>query len=179
MFSLVFCFQKSNVQTLGSNSCGQRSLLDSHKRTRTRNSPPVVPFKTGRNLQRGDLSETDKDEEHLPSLSARPRLPAAEMPGVASQKQTRNTPSYQPKENGLRASRFLVPFSSRSFLFFLFACLLRQGSGSYVHFCPIDEPGFPPTDIRDHTKCAVRALMPTLASSPPHVCMGFTKRLDI
>ena len=35
---------------------------------------------------------------------------------------------------------------------------------------PVDGPGFPPTDQRDHTQCAVRALVPTLAVCPPHVC---------
>ena len=34
----------------------------------------------------------------------------------------------------------------------------------------VDEPGLQPNDMRDHTKCVVRALMPTLAVSPPHVC---------
>ena len=31
-------------------------------------------------------------------------------------------------------------------------------------------PGIPPTDAEDHTRCAVRALTPTLASLPLHVC---------
>ena len=46
-------------------------------------------------------------------------------------------------------------------------------SGSYVHFCPrprSDGPGSQPTDIRNHTKCAARALVPTLAVYPWHVC---------
>ena len=50
-------------------------------------------------------------------------------------------------------------------------------SGSYVHRCP--RPcfehlsmgrGSQPTDALDHTSCASRALMPTLAVQPPHVC---------
>ena len=35
---------------------------------------------------------------------------------------------------------------------------------------PVDGPGFPPSDIKDHTQCVVRALVPTLAVCPPHVC---------
>ena len=34
----------------------------------------------------------------------------------------------------------------------------------------IDEPGCPSTDTMDHTLCVVRALVPTLAVQPPHVC---------
>ena len=34
----------------------------------------------------------------------------------------------------------------------------------------VDGPSSQPTDMRNHTKCAVRALMPTLAVYPPHVC---------
>ena len=157
VFSLVFCFQKSNVQTLGSNSYGQHSLLVSHKRTRTRNNPLWYPLK-----------------------------PVAISRGATSQKRTRNTPSYQPKENGLAGIQAPCTFLF-SLLLVLSLCLfvasgigvLRSLLPTTMFRAPIDEPGFPPTDIRDHTKCAVRALMPTLASSPPHVCMGFTKRLHI
>ena len=112
--------------------------------------PPVVPFKTGRNLKRDDLSETDKDKEHpLPPAETKP---AAGIP----------VPCI-----------FLF-----SLLLVLSLCLfvasgvgvLRSLLPTSMFRAPIDEPGFPHLDMRDHTGCAVRALMPTLASSPPHVC---------
>ena len=34
----------------------------------------------------------------------------------------------------------------------------------------VDRPGLPPTDTVDHTLCVIRALVPTLAFAPPHVC---------
>ena len=110
----------------------------------------MVPFKTDRNLKRGDLSETYKDKEH-------PRPPAERKP----------------------AASILVPcIFLFSLLLVLSLCLfvasgvgvLRSLLPTSMFRAPIDEPGFPPIDIRDHTECAVRALMPTLASSPPHVC---------
>ena len=126
-FSLVFCFSRSNVQTLGSNGYGQHSLLVSHKRTRIRNILFVIPFKTGRNLKRGDLSETDKDNEHLPCLSARPRLPAAEMPGVACHTQTsiRNTSFYQPKTGCGHLGSLYLSLLAPSCSFSLPVCCVR------------------------------------------------------
>ena len=37
---------------------------------------------------------------------------------------------------------------------------------------PIDGPGSQPIDVQDRTLRVVRALMPTLAAQPPHVCHG-------
>ena len=58
-----------------------------------------------------------------------------------------------------------------SFFLFLF-CLPVRSQGVWASLCraPVDEPGFPPTDAKDHTLCVVRALMPTSAALPPHVC---------
>ena len=41
----------------------------------------------------------------------------------------------------------------------------------------VDGPGSQPTDTMDHIKCVVRALVPILAVSLPHVCV-FAERLD-
>ena len=53
----------------------------------------------------------------------------------------------------------------------------REGVGVLRSILPtssfralVDGPGSQPTDIRNHTKCVVRALGPTLAVWPPHVC---------
>ena len=65
-------------------------------------------------------------------------------------------------------------FLSFRFLF-LFACsfgvgVLRSCLPASLCRAPIDGPSFPPSDAKDHTLCVVRALVPTLAVLPPHVC---------
>ena len=47
--------------------------------------------------------------------------------------------------------------------------VLRSPLPASLFRAPIDGPGSQPTDALDHTSCASRALMPTLAQ-PPHVC---------
>ena len=130
----------------------------------------MVPFKTERNLKRSDLSEMDKDKERLLCLSARPHLQAAEMPGVDSHKQT-TPPSKSRKKTGCGHPGFLyLSLLAPSCSFSLPVGVLRSLLPATMFRALVDEPGFPPTDKIDHTECAVRALMPTLASSPPHVC---------
>ena len=56
-------------------------------------------------------------------------------------------------------------------------CVFTKGRGltvtraSFLARAPIDGPGSQPTDVQDRTLCVVRALMPTLAAQPTHVCV--------
>ena len=50
------------------------------------------------------------------------------------------------------------------------AGVLRSHLPASLFRAPVDGPGSQPTDIRNHTKCVSRALVPTLAVYPPHVC---------
>ena len=75
-------------------------------------------------------------------------------------------------------SLFLLLSFSPSLALFLFLCLyVAQGVGVLrsrlpASLCraPIDGPGLQPTDVKGHTKCVARALVPTLAAKAPHVC---------
>ena len=68
----------------------------------------------------------------------------------------------------------VVSFSLSPSLSLPVRCARSRGltftSASVLVRASIDGPGLQPTDMRDHTKCVVRALRPTLAPSPRHVC---------
>ena len=55
-------------------------------------------------------------------------------------------------------------------------CTLTRGRGltltsaRVLDRAHVDGPSFPPTDAVDRTSCVSRALMPTSAAQPPHVC---------
>ena len=57
-------------------------------------------------------------------------------------------------------------------------CTFTKGRGLTLAFARVlvrgltDGPGLQPTGTGDHTKCAVRALLPTLAVGLPHVSHG-------
>ena len=50
------------------------------------------------------------------------------------------------------------------------AGVLRSRLPASLFRALIDGPGLQPSDIRNHTKCVSRALVPTLPVYPPHVC---------
>ena len=77
----------------------------------------------------------------------------------------------------LSLSLSLSPFLSLSLSFLSLSLYVAQGVGvsrsrlpASLCRAPFDGPGLQPTEVRGHTKCVARALVPTLAAKRPHVC---------
>ena len=72
---------------------------------------------------------------------------------------------FRCRDQGRCSRRGFLWCSSRAF-----AKSARNSSSDVLVRADVDGPGSEPTNALDHTTCVSRALMPTLAVHPPHVC---------